>query len=146
VQAWRNLWLHTGDMLMRDDDGNLYFVDRLKDAIRRRGENISSMEVEQEINMHPAVLECAVIPVASEETEQEVKAVIVVKAGERAAPEDLIDFLRERMPYFMVPRYIEFASELPKTPTGKIQKYELRQHGITATTWDRVAAGTRLNR
>jgi crotonobetaine/carnitine-CoA ligase len=146
VQAWRNLWLHTGDMLMRDDDGNLYFVDRLKDAIRRRGENISSMEVEQEINMHPAVLECAVVPVASEETEQEVKAVIVVKAGERAAPEDLIDFLRERMPYFMVPRYIEFASELPKTPTGKIQKYELRSHGITATTWDRVAAGIRLNR
>jgi crotonobetaine/carnitine-CoA ligase len=146
VQAWRNLWLHTGDMLMRDEDGNLYFVDRLKDAIRRRGENISSMEVEQEINMHPAVLECAVVPVASEETEQEVKAVIVVKPGERVAPEDLIDFLRDRMPYFMVPRYIEFVSKLPKTPTGKIQKYELRQHGITATTWDRVAAGIRLSR
>ena len=146
VTAWRNLWLHTGDMLMRDEDGNLYFVDRVKDAIRRRGENISSMEVEQEINAHPAVLECAVIPVASEQTEQEVKAVIVLKAGAGAAPEELIHFLADRMPYFMVPRYIEFASELPKTPTGKIQKYTLREHGVTPTTWDRVATGVRLNR
>ena len=146
VTAWRNLWLHTGDMLMRDESGNLYFVDRVKDAIRRRGENISSMEVEQEINTHPAVLECAVIPIASEETEQEVKAVIVTRPNEQPAPEALIAFLAERLPYFMVPRYLEFASELPKTPTGKIQKYSLRELGMTPATWDRVAAGVKLNR
>src|SRR5579872_6886071 len=141
ASAWRNLWLHTGDMLMKDVEGNLYFVDRTKDAIRRRGENISSMEVEQEINAHPDVLECAVIPVASAETEQEVMAVIVPKPGRRIAPAALIAFLEPRMAYFMVPRYLEFASELPKTPTGKIQKFGLRERGLTSATWDRVAAG-----
>ncbi len=138
-RAWRNLWLHTGDMLMADADGYLYFVDRAKDAIRRRGENISSMEVEQEINAHPDVLEAAVIPVAADVTEQEVMAVIVPKPGCVPAPEALIAFLNDRLPYFMVPRYLEFAGELPKTPTGKIQKYALRERGITAQTWDRVA-------
>jgi crotonobetaine/carnitine-CoA ligase len=146
VAAWRNLWLHSGDMLMKDAEGNLYFVDRTKDAIRRRGENISSMEVEQEINAHPDVLECAVIPVASAETEQEVMAVVVPKPGRRVAPEALIAFLEPRMAYFMVPRYLEFATELPKTPTGKIQKFGLRERGLTSATWDRVAAGIRLKR
>ena len=146
ASAWRNLWLHTGDMLMKDADGNLYFVDRTKDAIRRRGENISSMEVEQEITAHPDVLECAVIPVASAETEQEVMAVVVPKPGRRIAPEALIAFLEPRMAYFMVPRYLEFATELPKTPTGKIQKFGLRERGLTPATWDRVAAGIKLKR
>jgi crotonobetaine/carnitine-CoA ligase len=146
VAAWRNLWLHSGDMLMKDAEGNLYFVDRTKDAIRRRGENISSMEVEQEINAHPDVLECAVIPVASAETEQEVMAVVVPKPGRRIAPEALIAFLEPRMAYFMVPRYLEFATELPKTPTGKIQKFGLRERGLTSATWDRVAAGIKLKR
>jgi len=146
ASAWRNLWLHTGDMLMKDSEGNLYFVDRTKDAIRRRGENISSMEVEQEITAHPDVLECAVIPVASAETEQEVMAVIVPKPGRPIAPEALIAFLEPRMAYFMVPRFIEFATELPKTPTGKIQKFGLRERGLTSATWDRVAAGIKLKR
>ena len=146
ASAWRNLWLHTGDMLMKDAEGNLYFVDRTKDAIRRRGENVSSMEVEQEINAHPDVLECAVIPVASAETEQEVMAVVVPKPGRRLAPEALIAFLEPRMAYFMVPRYLEFAAELPKTPTGKIQKFGLRERGLTTETWDRVAAGIKLKR
>jgi crotonobetaine/carnitine-CoA ligase len=146
VAAWRNLWLHTGDMLMKDTEGNFYFVDRTKDAIRRRGENISSMEVEQEINTHPDVLECAVIPVASGETEQEVMAVLVPRPGHRIAPEALIAYLEPRMAYFMVPRYLEFATELPKTPTGKIQKFELRARGMTPGTWDRVAAGVKLKR
>jgi crotonobetaine/carnitine-CoA ligase len=145
-KTWRNLWLHTGDMLMKGQDGNLYFVDRTKDAIRRRGENISSMEVEQEINAHPDVLESAVIPVAAEETEQEVMAVVVVKPGRRISPEALIAFLNERMAYFMVPRFLEFATELPKTPTGKIQKYALRERGRTAQTWDRVEARVKLKR
>jgi crotonobetaine/carnitine-CoA ligase len=145
-RAWRNLWLHTGDMLMADEDGYLYFVDRTKDAIRRRGENISSMEVEQEITAHPDVLETAVIPVADELTEQEVMAVVVPKPGHDLAPEALIGFLADRLPYFMVPRYLEFASELPKTPTGKIVKYALRERGLTAQTWDRVRAGVAVRR
>jgi carnitine-CoA ligase len=145
-KAWRNLWLHTGDMLMADADGNLYFVDRTKDAIRRRGENISSMEVEQEINAHPDVLETAVIPVAAEVGEQEVMAVIVPKPGRTPAPEALIAFLNDRLPYFMVPRYLEFVAELPKTPTGKIQKFDLRERGITEQTWDRVQAAVPIRK
>ncbi|MGD8350670.1 MAG: AMP-binding protein [Gammaproteobacteria bacterium] len=145
-KAWRNLWHHTGDMLMRDADGNLYFVDRVKDAIRRRGENISSMEVENEINSHPAVLECAVIPVSAEETEEEVMAVLVARDGDRVDPEELIRYLEPRMAYFMIPRYIEIVDALPKTATGKIQKFELRQAGVSERTWDRVAAGVKLER
>ena len=140
AKAWRNQWLHTGDMLVRDDAGNFAFVDRVKDAIRRRGENISSMEVEQQILAHPSVLECAVIPVASADTEQEVMAVLVLKPGAAWAPQALIDFLTPRMPAFMIPRYLDRADALPKTQTGKIQKFPLREAGVTETTWDR---GTR---
>ena len=146
VAAWRNLWLHTGDMLMRDEEGNLYFVDRTKDAIRRRGENISSMEVEQEIVAHPDVVECAVVPVASEHTEQEVMAVVVPRPSAALDPAALIGFLIPRMAYFMVPRYVEVVDALPKTQTGKIRKYTLRERGLTPGTWDREAAGIRLRR
>ena len=146
VRAWRNLWYHTGDMLMRDEEGNFYFVDRTKDAIRRRGENISSMEVEFEVNAHPDVLECAVIPIDSDETEQEVMVVVVPRSGRTLDSEKLIRFLEPRMAYFMVPRYIDVVEALLKTPTGKIQKYELRATGLTPSTWDRVAAGVKLKR
>ena len=145
-KAFRNLWYHTGDMLMKDAEGNLYFVDRIKDAIRRRGENISSFEVENEINAHPDVLECAVIPVESEHTEQEVMAIVVPSSPGKLNPKDLVKFLEPRMPYFMVPRYIDCVDILPKTPTGKIQKYILRDRGITASTWDRELAGIKLQR
>ena len=137
AKAWRNQWVHTGDMLMKDEQGNLYFVDRTKDAIRRRGENISSMEVENEINAHQDVLECAVVPVASEHTEQEVMAVIVPNPSATIDPVELIRFLEPRMARFMLPRYIDFVEELPKTATGKIQKFALRERGLTPTTWDR---------
>jgi crotonobetaine/carnitine-CoA ligase len=146
VSAWRNLWLHSGDMLMRDEQGNFYFVDRIKDAIRRRGENISSMEVENEINLNSSVLECAVIPVDSTHTEQEVMAVVVLRDDERLDPLELTKFLEPRMAYFMVPRYIDIVEALPKTQTGKIQKYKLRENGITPTTWDREAAGYKLKK
>lgn len=146
VKSWRNLWYHTGDMLMRDEEGNYYFVDRTKDAIRRRGENISSMEVEQEIVKHPSILECAVIPAESEHTEQEVMAVIVPKQGMTVDPVELIRFLEPRMAYFMIPRYIDTIDALPKTPTGKIQKFPLRERGLTPTTWDREKAGVKLKR
>jgi crotonobetaine/carnitine-CoA ligase len=144
--AWRNLWLHSGDMLMRDKAGNFYFVDRTNDAIRRRGENISSLEVEREVNAHAQVLESAVIPVASEHSEQEVMAVVVPQPGARLDPAELIEFLAPRMAYFMVPRYIDTVADLPKTETGKIQKFTLRARGITETTWDRDAAGIKLDK
>ena len=146
VAAWRNLWFHTGDMLMRDEAGNLYFVDRTKDAIRRRGENISSMEVEQEIVAHPDVVECAVIPIASGHTEQEVMAVVVPRPGAAFDPAELIEFITPRMAYFMVPRYVDIVDALPKTQTGKIRKYTLRERGLPPGTWDREAAGIVLRR
>jgi len=146
AEAWRNQWVHSGDLLMRDEAGNLYFVDRLKDSIRRRGENISSIEVETEILAHEAVLECAIIPVASEHSEEEVMAVLTLRPDCRLSPEELLAFLKPRMAHFMVPRYIDFVAEMPKTATGKIQKYMLRQQGVTATTWDRDKAGIRIQR
>lgn len=140
VAAWRNLWLHSGDAMYRDKDGNFYFVDRKKDAIRRRGENISSVEVENEINAHPGVLESAVFAVASEHTEDEVMATVVLKPETVLTPESLVRFLEPRMAYFMVPRYVDFVDALPKTPTGKIRKVTLRHRGPTSATWDREHA------
>ena len=104
------------------------------------------MEVEQEIVAHPDVVECAVIPVASEHTEQEVMAVVVPRPGAAIDPTEFVEFLAPRMAYFMVPRYVEVVDALPKTQTGKIQKYVLRERGITSDTWDREAAGIRLRR
>ena len=147
ARAWRNQWVHSGDMLMKDERGNLYFTDRVKDAIRRSGENISSMEVENEINAYPPVTECAVVPVTSEHTEQEVKAFLVLKEGAGDFDfGDFIRFLEPRMAYFMVPRYVEIIDALPKTQTGKIQKFELRERGNSDATWDRVAAGVVLDK
>jgi crotonobetaine/carnitine-CoA ligase len=146
VRAWRNLWLHSGDAGRRDAAGSIYFVDRLKDAIRRRGENVSSMEVEDVIRQHQAVQECAVFPVPSEHGEEEVMAVIVAKSGMAIDPTELIGFLAPRMAHFMLPRYVDLLADLPKTPTGKIQKYGLRQRGVTGGTWDREAAGVRIAR
>jgi len=142
--AWRNGWFHTGDAFRRDADGLFYYVDRIKDSIRRRGENISSIEVETQVNEHPAVQECAAIAVPSEWGEDEVMVVLATKPGEAVNPIDLIDFLAARMAHFMVPRYIRIMDELPKTPTTKIQKTPLRDDGITADTWDREAAGIKL--
>ncbi|MFI9413987.1 AMP-binding protein [Nocardia gamkensis] len=149
LAAFRNLWFHTGDYGRRDVDGYFYFVDRKKDAIRRRGENITSGEVETEVNAHPAVLECAVIAVPSELGEDEVKACVVLRPGFELDPADLIAFLDPRLPYFMVPRYIEILDELPKTANGKIQKHKLRDggtRGITSDTWDREEYGIELTR
>ncbi|MFH1242808.1 MAG: AMP-binding protein [Pseudomonadota bacterium] len=147
LESFRNLWFHTGDYAKKDKNGYFYFVDRKKDAIRRRGENISSFEVEKVINSHPRVLESAVFAVPSELGEDEVKANIVLKTGETMPPaEDLIGYCNERMAYFAVPRYLEFVSELPKTPTNRIEKYRLREAGITENTWDREKAGVRIRR
>ena len=144
VEAWRNLWFHTGDAGRFDDLGRLHYVDRIKDCIRRRGENISSFEVEQVLNAHPAVAESAVvgIKVPGAGGEDEVKAYVVPAAGMTVAPVELLDWCTPRMPYFAVPRFVEIvAGELAKTPTGKLQKAALREAGVTAATWDREVVG-----
>ena len=146
VEAWRNLWYHTGDRVVRDGDGYFRFVDRLKDTIRRRGENISSFEVEQVLLSHPAVELAAVYAVKSELAEDEVMAAIVIKAGARLDPLELTQYCESRLAYFAVPRYLDFVVELPKTENGKVQKYKLRALGITATAWDLECSGYRLKR
>lgn len=144
--TWRNLWFHTGDAMRQDQSGRFYFVDRIKDALRVRGENVSSFEVESEIARHPAVLTCAVVAVPSEHTEDEIKAVVVPKEGEHVDLPELLEYLTGRLPYFMVPRYYDVVGELPTTPTAKIKKAELRASGITTTTWDCVAQGYKVTR
>jgi len=146
VEAWRNLWLHTGDRVIRDGDGYYRFIDRMKDAIRRRGENISSFEVEQVLVSHPAVSIAAVFPVSSELAEDEVMAAIILNEGVLLAEAELIRFCEDKMPYFAVPRFIEFVDSVPRTENGKIQKYKLRERGRSPRTWDREAAGIKLKR
>jgi crotonobetaine/carnitine-CoA ligase len=119
-------WLHTGDRAWMDEDGYFFFADRKKDVIRRRGENVSSLEVENVINAHPKVLESAVIGVPSEFQDDEIKAFIMLKPNETIDPLDLIAWCKERLAYFKIPRFIEFRVELPKTPTHRVQKYKLR--------------------
>ena len=146
VEAWRNLWFHTGDRVVREPDGYYKFVDRLKDAIRRRGENVSSFEVEQVLLSHPEIATAAAYPVRSELAEDEVMAAIVRQPGSALDEVAIIRFCETRMPYFAVPRFLEFVDVLPATENGKIQKYKLRERGITDRTWDREAAGITVKR
>ena len=139
--TWRNGWFHTGDAFRRDDAGNFYFVDRLKDSIRRRGENISSFEVEAEAVCHPAVLEAAAIAVPSEVGEDEVMLVLTLVDGRTLDPAELLRFLEPRMAPYMLPRYVRVIGSMPKTPTAKIEKHRLRAEGVTSDTWDREAHG-----
>ena len=141
LAAFRNLWFHTGDRGRTDEDGWFYYIDRLKDAIRRRGENISSWEVEQVVNDHEAVAESAAIGVPSDLTEEEVMVVVVLQEGAELEPEALLDFCQDRLPHFAVPRYVRFAGELPKNHAQRIQKQELRGEGVTSETWDREEHG-----
>lgn len=144
--AWRNGWFHTGDGFRRDEEGNYYFVDRLKDAIRRRGENISSFEVESEMLAHPAVREAAAVAVKSEIAEDEVLGIVALKEGAAFDPAEFIEFLRPRMAHFMIPRYVRVVDGLPRTPTAKIEKVKLREQGLTPDTWDRDKAGISIKR
>jgi crotonobetaine/carnitine-CoA ligase len=146
LAVFRNLWFHTGDYGSRDADGYFWFKDRKKDAIRRRGENISAFDVEMVINEHPAVLESAVYAVASEVGEDDVMVALVLQPGESLAPEALLRWCEPRLSYFAVPRYVDIRSELPKTPTHRVEKYRLRQQGVTPATWDRERAGFQLQR
>ena len=144
--AWRNGWFHTGDGFRYDEDGYFYFVDRIKDAIRRRGENISSFEVESEVTAHPDVREAAAVAVPSELGEDDVMIVVAPVEGREIDCERLFRFLEPRMAHFMLPRYIRIVDELPKTPTQKVQKVRLKGDGVTATTWDREVAGITVRR
>ncbi len=148
AEDFRNLKLHTGDLGRMDADGYVYFMDRVKDYIRRRGENVSSMEVERQIAAHPGVGECSVIGVKADEGASSEDEIMVVLVAEGAAPDpvELTHWMAERMPYFMVPRYIRVVDALPKTPTERVRKTELREQGITPDTWDREAAGVTVQR
>jgi len=141
VEAWRNLWFHTGDRVLREADGQFRFLDRLKDAIRRRGENISSFEVEQVLISHPEVAAAAVYPVRSELAEDEVMAAILKKPGSQLTELELMQFCEPRLPRFALPRFVEFMSELPQTENGKVQKFKLRERGVPQGTWDRETSG-----
>jgi carnitine-CoA ligase len=141
LEQMRNLWFHTGDLGRFDEAGNFTYVDRKKDAMRRRGENISSFEVEQALLRHPAVAEIAAIGVPSELGEDDVMVCVVATPGEALEIVPFMDFCRERLPYFAVPRYVEVCAELPKNAVGRVLKHQLRARGVTDATWDREQAG-----
>ena len=126
VEAWRNLWFHTGDYVVADAEGYYYFVDRKKDVIRRRGENLAPYDVESVLNQHPAVFESVVVGVPSPLGEEDVKAFVQLKPNAHVDPKALFEFLAERLPFFMVPRYVEFLTEIPKTANQKAQRYLLK--------------------
>ncbi|WP_051791526.1 AMP-binding protein [Amycolatopsis jejuensis] len=136
VAATRNLWFHSGDLARVDEDGNFYFVGRKKEAIRRRGENISAFEVEEGIRQHAAVLDCAAFGVPSDLTEEEIKIAVVLKEGHDASAEEIWQFSLDTMARFQVPRYVEIVAALPVTPTGKIEKFRLRESPFTASTME----------
>ena len=143
VNAWRNLWYHTGDLGRRDADGEHFFVDRKADFIRYKGRNIASVEVEAAVAAHPGVAQAAAHGVTSAEleAEAELKVCVVRKPGASVTAEELARFVNDTAPYFFVPRYVEFLAELPATPTGRVQKFKLRERGVTKQTWDAKQAG-----
>jgi carnitine-CoA ligase len=146
LKSFRNLWFHTGDLGKLTPQGEIVFLDRVKDSMRRRGENISSFEVERSVNAHPAVLETAAYPAASEVTEDEVMVAVVARANAALDPAELLQFCAETMPRFAVPRYVRVMEALPKTPTARVQKHLLRAAGVTPDTVDREAIGIVLPR
>ena len=148
VRAWRNLWYHSGDLGRKDEDGNHFFVDRKADFIRYKGRNISSFAVEAAVGAHSAVAQCAAHGVVSKEleAEAELKVCVVRRPGESVTAEEIARFVNDTAPYFFVPRYLEFLDALPQTPTGRVQKYLLRERGVTSETWDRRAAGFEIQR
>ena len=139
--AWRNGWFHTGDVMRRDAHGNYYYTDRAKDVIRRRGENISSFEVEAAVLSHPGVSATAAYAVDVEVGEGEVMVAVETVDGFAVDPADLCAYLDVRLPPFMVPRYVRFVHPLPRSVTDKINKAELRGEGVTPDTWDRLESG-----
>jgi carnitine-CoA ligase len=148
VETWRNFWFHSGDAGRMDERGYIWYIDRIKDTIRRRGENISSYEVEAVLLEFPGIAEVAAVAVQADEGgEDEVLACMILEPGTgQPDPRAVLDFCVPRMPYFAVPRYLEYVDEIPKTPSSKIQKNKLRERGLSAATWDRDAAGYKVKR
>ena len=134
-----NQWVHTGDRFRRDADGNYYFLDRIKDVIRYRGNNVSSWELERAVNDHPAVRESAAVGVPSDLNEEDIRLGVVLIEGHSVSPVELVEFLRAKVASFMIPRYIEFIDDLPRSATEKVQKSPLRDNPISEATWDRLA-------
>ena len=139
-----NMWFHTGDIGKFDDNGFFYFVDRKKDYLRRRGENISSFEMESAFANHPDIEEVAVHAVPSDKGEDDVKVTAILKPGAQLTAEALFQWSTNAVPYYALPRYIEFRDTLPKNPQGRILKYQLRDEGKTANTWDLEATDIKV--
>jgi crotonobetaine/carnitine-CoA ligase len=137
IAAMKDYWFHTGDMGRFDENGYFYFYDRKKDYLRKGGENISTFELEATFRAHPAIAEIAAHAVHSELSEDEVKLTAVLRPNVNVTEEELCEWSLDRVPYYAIPRFIEFRAALPKTPTGRVQKYLLRDDGVTTTTWDR---------
>jgi len=146
LRIMKNMWLHTGDIGRFDEDGWFYFVDRKKDYLRRRGENISSFEVENALRAHEAIDDVAAHAVPSELGEDDLKLTATLKPGYSLDPADLFHWCIDRLPYFALPRYIEFRAELPKSPVGRVLKYELRDQGTPPGTWDFEASGITVSK
>lgn len=149
IEAWEDLWLHTGDLARQSDDGYFYYAGRLKERIRRRGENISPDSIEMEINSHPDVTECAAVPVDSDfgmANENEILVTVILKEGKSLAPEELIRFLEPRLPRFMIPRYIKFVEDLPRTATFKVKRVLLQDGWSDGEVWDLNKSGIKLKK
>lgn len=146
AQAWRNLWHHTGDCGRLDADGYVTFVDRKKDSLRRRGENIASLELERAILAYPEISAVAVHAVPSELSEDEIKACLVAAGDAELKPDELFEFFKRNLPYYAVPRYVEVVDELPTNVMGRVQKFKLVERGVTERTWDFEALGLVIER
>ncbi len=143
VEAWRGLWFHTGDLLVRREDGNYEYVGRTKDSIRRRGENVSAWEVEKAATRHDCVLEAAAIGVASDVGDEDIALLVVPSLHGRPEPAELRAFMARDLPRFALPRYVEVVAELPKTPSERIAKGLVRERGLSDAAWDAEAAPVR---
>ena len=139
VEATRNLWFHSGDIGRQDEDGYVYFIDRRKERIRRRGENISSFDVESLVSSHPDVRECAALAYPAAHGEDDVRIIVVAAEGSALTAGALYEWLTGVMPRYMLPRYIEFTQTLPRTATNKIEKFQLKDRGLGPDAWDREA-------
>ncbi|ALJ16388.1 AMP-binding protein [Sphingopyxis macrogoltabida] len=146
AKAWRNLWHHTGDYGRLDEEGTLFFADRKSDSLRRRGENISSTELEEALLQHASIAAAAVHGVPSPVGEDDIKACVVLTGGSKITPEELFEFFKGALPYYAVPRYVEVMDEFPKSVVNRVQKFKLRERGITDSTWDFEAMGLVIGR
>lgn len=146
LEAFKHLWFHTGDKGFFDEDGYFHFVDRKKDAIRRRGENVASAELEAAILLSPQIADVAVVGIPSTSTEEDIEACVVAVDRDDMTPESFFDYLAEHLPYYAIPRTVRFMTELPRNATGRIQKFKLREPDEHSERWDFPALGLTVDR